>query len=150
MRNHSNLKDYFNITLDYGNNVIVTLRATCLAKIPNPRFIVHGTEGSLIIEGLDPQEAQILSGMKPTSEGYGVVKGRFAKVSTLASSSDLRSENVEILKGDYSSFFLNVHEAIVQNDPSLLKVSADEGAFVMKILEAAAQSYESGRVVEII
>ena len=142
------MKDYFNIILDYGNNVIVSLRATNIAKIPNPRFIVHGTEGSLIIEGLDPQEDQILSGMKPTSEGYGVLKDRFAKISTMSSDA---IENVEILKGDYSAFYVNVQEAILKNDSSLLLVSPEEAAFVIKLIEAAAQSYETGgRVVEIV
>ncbi len=37
-----------------------------------PRFSIHGTKGSLVKHGVDPQEAQSIAGLKPGDEGWGV------------------------------------------------------------------------------
>lgn len=38
----------------------------------SPRFAVHGSGGSLIKRRLDPQEAQLIAGLRPGEEGWGV------------------------------------------------------------------------------
>jgi scyllo-inositol 2-dehydrogenase (NADP+) len=50
----------------------VILRASMLTKIPGPRFVIHGTQGSYIKQGMDVQEGQLRSGMLVTDPGFGV------------------------------------------------------------------------------
>ena len=47
--------DYFHALLSYGNRRVV-LHASMLAAAESPRYVVHGTRGSYIKYGLDPQE----------------------------------------------------------------------------------------------
>ena len=49
----------------------VVLHATMLAAGGTPKFLVHGEKGSLVKRGIDQQEAQLLSGMKPGMSGWG-------------------------------------------------------------------------------
>ncbi len=63
--------DYFDLTLHYGERR-VCLRCSTLIAEPRPRFAVHGTGGSFVKYGLDPQEAQLKAGMDPRDEGFGV------------------------------------------------------------------------------
>jgi scyllo-inositol 2-dehydrogenase (NADP+) len=63
--------DYFDLTLDYGAHR-VCLRASSLVAVPRPRFAVHGSEGSFVKHGLDPQEAQLKAGMDPRDPRFGI------------------------------------------------------------------------------
>ena len=56
--------DYFDLTLHYGERR-VCLRCSTLIAEPRPRFAVHGSGGSFVKYGLDPQEAQLKAGMDP-------------------------------------------------------------------------------------
>ncbi len=57
--------DYFHALLDYGQDLRVVLHATALAPLRGPRFIVHGTRGSFVKYGLDPQEDALKAGGRP-------------------------------------------------------------------------------------
>src|SRR3546814_13859893 len=47
------------------------LSASTLVAAPRPRFAVHGTGGSFVKHGLDPQEMWLRGGGHPTDPGYG-------------------------------------------------------------------------------
>ena len=51
------------------NNFVVkvTLKAGMLVREPGPKFIVHGTHGSYVKYGLDPQENSLKAGHTPLS-----------------------------------------------------------------------------------
>ncbi|MBW7462366.1 oxidoreductase, partial [Paenibacillus sepulcri] len=48
--------DYFDIGLGYADGLKVSLRSSLLIREPGPRYVVHGTEGSYVKYGVDPQE----------------------------------------------------------------------------------------------
>ena len=48
--------DYFSLTLHYGARRVV-LGCSTLVAAPRPRFALHGTQGSFVKHGLDPQDA---------------------------------------------------------------------------------------------
>src|SRR5439155_950355 len=56
--------DAFDVTLHYPG-MRALLRASMLALSPGPTFAVHGTKGSFVKYGLDPQEAALKSGRTP-------------------------------------------------------------------------------------
>lgn len=62
--------DWAHAVLEYAH-CHVLLHASMLVASGSPRFIVHGEKGSLIKRKPDVQEAQLLAGIVPGSEGWG-------------------------------------------------------------------------------
>lgn len=62
--------DYrFFVSLTHSNGVVSHLWGSCLQNHPGPRFRVNGSSGCYSVEGLDGQEASLLAGLTPCSEG---------------------------------------------------------------------------------
>lgn len=47
------------------------LSGSLLVADPGPAFVLHGTQGSYKKDRTDPQEAQLLAGVKPNDPAYG-------------------------------------------------------------------------------
>src|SRR5262249_4956331 len=62
---------WFHAVLAYGRRQVI-LHASKLARGAAARFRVHGTGGTLVKRCADPQEGQLLRGMRPTEDGFGV------------------------------------------------------------------------------
>ncbi|RYY23461.1 MAG: oxidoreductase [Sphingomonadales bacterium] len=128
--------DYFEITLFYGKRRVV-LSAGRLFINDRPRFALHGTEGSFIKYGLDPQEPVMKAGGKPGSHSedpaiYGVL--------TLGDGS---KETVPTALGDYRAYYSGVAQAIaIGGDPS---VTAADAIWGLQIMDLARQSSREGR-----
>ncbi|HEV2867090.1 MAG TPA: oxidoreductase, partial [Allosphingosinicella sp.] len=69
-RAKAQVDDYFHLTLHYGR-LRVVLGASTLVAAPRPRFAVHGTNGSFVKYGVDPQEARIKTGRGADAPGLG-------------------------------------------------------------------------------
>ncbi|HEX7962509.1 MAG TPA: Gfo/Idh/MocA family oxidoreductase, partial [Terriglobales bacterium] len=63
--------DAFDITLHYPN-MRALLRSTMLACEPGARFVLHGTKGSFVKHGLDPQEEALARGETPHDSSWGL------------------------------------------------------------------------------
>lgn len=63
--------DWVHVVLGYGARRVV-LHAGALAAGAGPRFLVHGTRASLVKQQADPQETQLLDGMRPGDPRWGV------------------------------------------------------------------------------
>ncbi|MGB3617015.1 MAG: Gfo/Idh/MocA family oxidoreductase, partial [Catalinimonas sp.] len=69
----SRIHDAFDLVLDYGHGrPRVVLRASVLVREPAPRYTLHGTAGSFLKWGLDPQEARLKAGRWPDDPTLGV------------------------------------------------------------------------------
>jgi scyllo-inositol 2-dehydrogenase (NADP+) len=62
--------DYFALTLHYGSGRVL-LSASTLVADPRPRFAIHGSKGSFVKYGVDPQEGSLRAGV-----ALGVPKAR--------------------------------------------------------------------------
>lgn len=62
--------DWAEVLLQYPGRRVV-LGASMVAARPAPRMVVHGTAGSLMKQGFDPQEAQLAAGLRPGDAGWG-------------------------------------------------------------------------------
>ncbi|NTV83115.1 MAG: Gfo/Idh/MocA family oxidoreductase, partial [Bacteroidales bacterium] len=69
-RAESKVDDYFEANL-YYNRLKVTLKASVFVKEQGPRYIIHGTKGSFIKYGIDPQEELLKEGLMPNSPEWG-------------------------------------------------------------------------------
>ena len=133
--------DYFTILLQYAEGIVVTLKASKLSNIC-VRFSIHGTEGSFLKYNLDPQESQIISGMKTTDKRFGIDE---------INQGTLVTENfngkIEMIAGNYGLFFENFAEAFHKNDPNHLSTTSKQAILVMEIIEAAIESSKSKKAI---
>ena len=143
-RDNSQVDDFFQITLIY-KEIHVLLTAGLLMKEPTANFVLHGTQGSFVKYGIDPQEDQLKRGMKPTDEGYGIDQPENFGILHTEIDGNTNREQIQSIPGDYMQFFNNVALSIRQQ--AFPAISAKENLLVIKILEAAFQSQEENKVI---
>ena len=123
------------------------LRSSYLVREPGPSFMIHGTEGSFLAWGTDPQERDLKDGLIPGSEGWGMDPSfSHARIHT-----DFEGKHIEgdypLLAGNYMEYYDNIYEAI-RNDATL-EVTAQQAKDVIRIIEAAYESSRTGEVVHL-
>jgi predicted dehydrogenase len=145
-RRYGEVDDSFDLNLKYDDLKVVT-RGSYLVREPGPRYILHGTEGSFLKWGIDPQEQALKDGFLPLGENWGKENPvEWGKLNT--NINDLHYEGrIETLPGDYGIFYQNIFETI-RNGSDLL-VKPGEAASVIKIIEAAKKSQETGKEIKI-
>lgn len=143
-RDGSQIDDFFHIILKYPE-LQVTLTAGMLMKEPIASFVLHGTTGSFIKPGIDPQEDQLKAGMLPTDEVYGFDTPEMYGTLVLDENGETIRETIETIRGDYRLYFEAVANSIRQQQAP--PISPAENLLVIRILEAAYQSNDENRVV---
>ena len=137
--------DAFDVVLHYAQ-LRAVLRATMLACEPGPRFIVHGTEGSYVKHGLDPQEDALVRGETPRDSGWGLdLEERWGRL-TLSQDGAIMSRRIRTEAGDYRRYYENVRDAIVSGAP--LDITPEQALTVMRLLELARQSSRERRTID--
>ena len=151
-RDGSGIEDAFDICLAY-EGLTMWCRSSMLAAVPAPRFVVHGTRGSFRKVGVDPQEPAIVAGAKVPRLGSEAVWlqedaalwGEVAVALDAARPGRLVRETVPTELCDYRGFYVNVRDTVLGQ--AELEVPAEAGFAVVRVLEMARESSESGRVV---
>ena len=136
-REFAKAADSFDVALRY-DELKVALKATMLAREPGPRFLLHGTEGSFVKYGLDPQEDALKRGQRPTAEGWGEEpEERWGTINTQVGGLHLRGR-VETFAGRYTDYYRNVSDAI--RGCAELIVKPEEAANTIRVIELALAS----------
>ena len=65
--------DYFHLILTYNKKRLI-LKSSSLVYNSEPRFQIHGTKGSFIKSGIDPQEQDLIAGKNPLDPNWGMQK----------------------------------------------------------------------------
>lgn len=143
-RDFAKTNDSFELILHY-DALKVTLKAGMLVREQSPRFILHGTEGSFVKYGLDPQEDALKRGLSPSETNWGEEPpehwGKFiAQVSGL----DVAGQ-VKTIAGCYQGFYQNVVDVI--GGRAELSVKPEEARNTIRIIELAMESSEQKRSV---
>ncbi|MBU6267643.1 MAG: oxidoreductase [Sphingomonadales bacterium] len=135
--------DWFHVILHY-DAMRAVLHSSKLAADNRLRFAVHGTGGSWIKHGLDPQEPQIVGGAKPGDAGLGVdpLPGRYTPATGAADAEAIPNE-----VGDYAGFWQALAAALQGKGAN--PVPAAEALAVMDVLEAALASAAARRTVDL-
>ena len=134
--------DYFHAQLVYAKHR-VHLHAGSLIAANGLRFAVHGTRGSFVKHGLDPQEDSLRTGGKPGEPGWGMdpSPGQL----TVDDQGTMRVESVESVPGDYRRYYMAIRDAILHGDP--VPVSTSEALDVMRLIELGIRSSVERREV---
>jgi predicted dehydrogenase len=139
--------DFFDIRLEYAGFMVI-LKSSYLVREPGPRFVLHGTEGSFIKSGIDPQEQALKDGKVPGTAGWGV-EGRewWGKLNTTLNGKPFEGP-LETLPGNYPGFYENLYKAITEGVP--LSVKPGEARLVIQLIEACYESSTHKKAVKIL
>jgi predicted dehydrogenase len=136
-RPHARADDYFDIRLDYGFLKVI-LKAGMLVREPGPRYMIHGTKGSFIKYGNDPQEALLKQGILPDSPQWGSEnEQQFGLLHTEIDEQDTVMKYPS-LQGNYGLFYINLYQALT-NDAEL-KEKPEHGYNTVRLIELAFES----------
>ncbi|PEB56830.1 oxidoreductase [Bacillus pseudomycoides] len=134
--------DYFHIVLHYGVKRII-LHSSSYVKHAGPHFHVHGDKGSIVKYGMDSQEEQLKSGMKPGDIGYGEdPESNFAVLETEEVVKRIPTE-----VGCYEMYYIGIRDSILHGVQP--PVTAEEGLQVIRLIQLAIKSSETGRVISL-
>jgi len=124
--------DYFDVTLHYGP-MRACLRSSTLVAAPRPRFAMHGTAGSFVKHGLDPQEMQLKSGLRPGDPGFGETSEQGTLVDA-----DGNARSIPTERGNYLAFYDAVAAAILGEAP--VPVPAEDARDGLAIIDLARRA----------
>lgn len=145
-RDGSKVNDDFDLKLIYPK-LIATLRAGVFVKETGPRFQVHGTLGSFIKYGLDPQEASLKTGKMPGSKNFGIEPAKyFGLLNSVAHAKSVRLRYATF-PGRYMGFYEDVY-AVLEGQKSP-EVTPADALLNLKIIEAAFRSHREKQIIDL-
>lgn len=138
--------DFFDIRMEY-DDFFVILKSSYLVREQGPRFILHGTEGSFLKSGIDPQEQDLKDKKIPGSANWGS-EGRewWGKLNTTLEGKHVEGP-YESVPGNYLSYYDNIYGAI--REGKSLAVKASEARDVIRLIELSQESSRTRRAVKI-
>jgi predicted dehydrogenase len=144
-RESSRVDDAFDVCLEYPTLRAIG-RARIIAYAPGPHFLIHGTKGSFVKYGMDPQEARLRSENPPQGFDWGADWGEdpeelWGTLSIVGQP----SVKVKTERGDYRGFYANVRDAIEKNAP--LEVTPQQAQRTMRAIMLAHKSSRERRTV---
>lgn len=145
LRNGAKATDYFHALLTYPGHRVV-LHSTVLAAAETARYIVHGTQGSYVKFGSDPQEDQLRAGARLPQDNWGL--DTRDGVLTLAKEDKLESYPLPTEPGDYPAYYAGIRDAL--NGIAENPVTAKDAIAVMELIEAGIASARQNRTIDVI
>lgn len=144
-RRTAQVDDSFDVCLEYPA-LRAMLRARIIAYAPGPHFLIHGTRGSFVKYGMDPQEARLRGASFPRGKDWGADWGEEAADlwGTLTRVGE-PSQKVKTARGDYRDFYANVRDAIEKG--TALDVTPEQALRTMRALSLARKSSRERRTV---
>ena len=145
LRDGAQTDDFFELKLFYPS-LMATLKASYLVKEPGPRYILHGTSGSFVKYGNDPQEEALKNGILPGGPDWGKEpEPDWGVLHTEMGGKSVRA-TYQTLPGNYMDFYENLYRALVYGEETAVK--AEDGLQVIRIIETAYKSNREGKTVD--
>lgn len=136
--------DNFDLRMEY-EELKVLIRSGYLVREAGPRYSLHGTLGSFVKYGIDPQEDMLKAGFTPYGDDWGKEsEDDWGFVNTENNGLHIEGQ-IETIAGNYPEFYANVAAAIKEGEP--LAVKPEEAMQVIKIIELAMQSHQEKRTI---
>jgi predicted dehydrogenase len=144
-RETSQVDDSFDVCLEYPE-LRALVRARIIAFAPGPHLLIHGTNGSFVKYGMDPQEARLRGENFPSGTDWGADWGEesdrlWGTLSLVGGPSVI----VRTERGDYRGFYENVRNSIEKKSP--LEVTPEQALRTMRAVMLAHKSSREKRTV---
>lgn len=135
--------DAWDLLLKFPSGVTALLRSTLTGYTPGPRFVVHGTLGSFVKWGLDPQEDALKAGGSYTDPGFGEEPAsQWGELRVVGNP----PRRVPSAPGDYRGFYANVRDAIL--GVAELGVKPEQVWRTTRLIELCRRSSAEGRRID--
>jgi scyllo-inositol 2-dehydrogenase (NADP+) len=144
IRNEGKVIDYYDIRMQYAAFAAL-LKCSYLVKEEGPRYILHGTNGSFLKWGIDPQEEILKTGVLPGGDSWGKEPEDKWGILHVQDNNAGQIQRIATEKGQYQSFYDNLFQAIRYGQP--LAVKPREARDGIRILELAIESNRDKRTV---
>lgn len=144
-RDGSVVDDAFDLTMAY-HGLKVLLRASMLAPVPRPRFLLQGTKGSYMKYDLDEQERLLKSGVRPLDTNWNKAQNQPGRL-VLERESQVVTSELPTPLGDYRHFYTNMRDVLLGKSP--LDIPAEAGVESVRIIEAAHESSRTQQVIRL-
>ncbi len=146
VREGSHILDYFHIHLYYQGFKVI-LKSSYQVKNPGPKFMIHGTKGSFLKYGMDPQEEELKKGALPTGPDWGKeAEDSYGLLTSADNEGDFKGK-FQSLPGNYPFFYKSLYKTLTGEKN--MAVKPQEALNVIKILKAAEKSSRRGCVVKL-
>ncbi|RRH90526.1 oxidoreductase [Variovorax beijingensis] len=149
LRDGAQVEDYFHAVLRYESGphapLRVVLHATTLAAHAAPRYIVHGTRGSFIKHGVDPQEDALRAGQRPPMARWGADPQDGELVVPGSDGGEPQRRVWPTRAGNYLEYYAAVRDAILGNGPN--PVPPEQAVALMELLDLGARSAAEGKAL---
>lgn len=138
--------DYYDIWLEYPNFTI-TLRSSYLVKEPGPSYQIHGTEGSYVKYGIDPQEEMLSKGVAPSHEAWAhEPEGSWGILNTISNGKEFRGP-YKTVSGNYMPFYDQLYRAIREGEN--LPVNPLDSRNGIYLIERCYESSKSRKAIKV-
>ncbi len=128
------------LALEHPGGTRSHLWMSAITAAGGPRMVVNGRRGGFVSYGLDPQEEQLLAGMRVGEDGFG--QGPPASIVGIDG-----ERRLPLAAGDYRGFYEGVRDWLA-GDASA-PVDPRDSLAGLEILEAARQSAAESKVVDL-
>lgn len=138
--------DDFHVVFSY-HGLRAVVRSSMITAQVGPRYQIHGTAGSFLKWGLDPQEDALKAGGRPGARGWGQeTPDKDGQLSVaLGPEGPMEQSRVPTVAGNYATYYRAVAQSIRLGGPP--PVTGAEGAAVIRAIELAMLSHREGRRV---
>lgn len=148
-RDGTQVNDWFHALLRYESRypgLRVVLHAGALVASPGPRFAVHGTQGSFVKFGLDPQEDALRAGGRPRIDTLGAW-GQDPIIGEVLIHENGRvdRQTAPSPAGNYLAYYANLRDHLLGRAP--IAVTPAQVRQLMALLGRGEQSAREGRLV---
>lgn len=134
--------DAFDIMFHYPNAMRAVLRSSILAAAPRPRFVLFGTQGSLVKQTVDPQENNLRHGNIPTRGPWGAEPEENWGLLTFPEGDKFTQRRIPSSNCDFRDYYANVRDTL--QGKAAPAVTPEWAVNVMRLLEMARESSKQG------
>lgn len=144
LRTGGKVADYYDIRLQY-NGFAALLKCSYLVKEEGPRYIIHGTNGSFLKWGTDPQEEALKAGKLPEGSNWGADREELYGVLNTEFDGHAQKQFIKTLPGNYRLFYQNVYSTIIGE--AELEVKPSDFLLSMHILDSCLLSNREKKAI---
>jgi predicted dehydrogenase len=147
VRENAIADDYFNVVLGYEGGPSVRLKSSALVRERGPRYTIHGTKGSFVKYGIDPQEQALIQGETPLKPNWGTEPESMWGTLNTSIGGLHYVGRIRTIPGSYTSYFQNVYDAITGR--AELEVKPEQARMAIRLIELGIKSSNEKRTVEV-
>jgi predicted dehydrogenase len=140
--------DYFDIKLRYADGLRVSVKSSKLNREPGPRYVLHGTLGSFVKYGIDPQEDALKEGKTPRTPQWGKEpQTLWGTLNTAINGLNVTGQ-IQTITGSYTAYYQNIADGVTGR--AELAVKPEEARNAVRLIELALESSRLGKTLDVI